>query len=171
MRQMAHEWGLLFNAAWLVSRRPDGLFSDVDGCRLSALECVELEAADKASANEMTEAALRGPLNEENDDNFYCAAGKAAFMVNPSGEMNACLDLPFPAARPLEIGFRTAWEEVQRYVDSAPPMSDTCRLCDMRVFCGRCPPWSLMETGTLTEPVPYWCEIARTRKERYGQPA
>jgi hypothetical protein len=29
----------------------------------------------------------------------------------------------------------------------------------------------LMETGTLTDPVPYLCDIARARKERDGQPA
>ena len=170
MRKMAHDWGLPFNAAWLVSKRRDGLPSDVSGCRLSAADCVELEATDRASAHEMTEAALREPLIEENDDNFYCAAGKAAFVVSPSGEMNACIDLPFPTARPLEIGFGQAWEAVQQFVDSAPPLSDECRRCDTRVFCGRCPPWSLMETGTLTEPVQYWCEIARARKERFGKP-
>jgi radical SAM protein with 4Fe4S-binding SPASM domain len=171
MRQMAHDWGLPFSAAWLVSKRRDGLPSDAVKWRLSPLECVALEATDRASAHELTEAALRGPLTEENDDNFYCAAGKAAFVVNPSGEMNACIDLPQPSARPLEIGFGKAWEAVQHFVDSAPPLSDECRVCDIRVFCGRCPPWSLMETGTLTEPAPYWCEIAHARKERYGRPA
>lgn len=171
MREMAHNWGLPFSGAWLLSRRPDGLPCDAENCRLSAMECVALEAADLASAHEMTEAALRGKHAEENDDNFYCAAGKAAFVVNPSGEMNACLDLPFPAVRLLEIGFGQAWHAVQRYVDSAPPLSPVCRSCDVRVFCGRCPAWSLMETGTLTDPVAYWCEIARARKERFGKPA
>jgi hypothetical protein len=28
----------------------------------------------------------------------------------------------------------------------------------------------MMETGTLTEPVPYLCGIARARLERYGRP-
>jgi hypothetical protein len=37
-------------------------------------------------------------------------------------------------------------------------------------YCARCPAWSMMETGTLTDPVPYLCEIARARKERYEQP-
>jgi radical SAM protein with 4Fe4S-binding SPASM domain len=171
MRQMAHSWVLPFNAAWLVSKRRDGLPSDVNGCRLSASDCVELEATDRASAHELTEASLREPQSEETDDNFYCAAGKAAFVVSPWGEMNACIDLPQPAALPLEIGFGAAWKAVQEFVDSAPPLSPVCRSCDVRVFCGRCPPWSLMETGTLTEPVPYWCEIARARKERYGKRA
>jgi radical SAM protein with 4Fe4S-binding SPASM domain len=84
--------------------------------------------------------------------------------------MNACIDLPFPAARPLEIGFPAAWEQVQRFVDAAPQLAAACLACDVRNYCGRCPAWSHLESGTLTEPVAYLCEIARARKERYGQP-
>jgi radical SAM protein with 4Fe4S-binding SPASM domain len=166
MRQMAHAWGLPFFGGWLLSKRRDGLPSDVGDCRLSAVECVALEATDRASATEWTEAALR-ESSRSNDYNFYCKAGKAAFVVNPQGEMNACIDLPFPAARPLDIGFRAAWEQVQNYVDSAPPLAPVCLTCDARAFCPRCPAWSQLETGTLTDPVPYLCKIARARKERY----
>jgi radical SAM protein with 4Fe4S-binding SPASM domain len=169
MRQMAHNWGLPFMAGWLLSKRRDGALSDVADCRLSAVECVALEATDRASASEWTEAALR-ESSLGNDNNFYCQAGKAAFVVNPLGEMNPCLDLTQPAARPSEIGFRAAWEQVQRFVDSAPPLAPLCLACDARGYCPRCPAWSQLESGTLTEPVPYLCEIARARKERYAQP-
>jgi radical SAM protein with 4Fe4S-binding SPASM domain len=99
--------------------------------------------------------------------NFNCQAGKSAFAINSSGEMNACLNLSKPAARPLDTGFRAAWEGLQHFVDDAPPLGSLCRACDMRGYCPRCPAWSAMETGTLTEPVPYLCSIARVRKERY----
>lgn len=167
MRQMAHNWGLPFSAGWLLSKRRDGAPSEAEDCRMSAAECVALEATDRASASEWTEAALR-ESSIGNDHNFYCQAGKAAFVVNPRGEMNPCLDLTQPAARPLEIGFRSAWEQVQRFVDGAPPLASLCLHCDAR---GYCPAWSHLETETLTEPVPYLCEIARARKERYAQPA
>ncbi|MHC1728433.1 MAG: radical SAM/SPASM domain-containing protein [Syntrophobacteraceae bacterium] len=170
MRQMAQNWGLTFNGAWLLTQRPDGKPSDVENCRLSATECVELEATDRASANEMSEAALRVPPSDK-DDNFYCKAGKVAFAVNPSGDMNACLILPAPGASTLESGFQAAWTQVGRYVDSALSPSPVCLSCDARVYCGRCPAWSLIETDTLTEPVPYWCDIAKARKKRYERPA
>lgn len=169
MRQMAHNWGLPFSAGWLLSRRPDQTPSDVEECRLSAADCITLEATDRASAHEWIEAALR-EMAEGSHDNFYCQAGKAAFVINPVGEMNVCLILPQPAARPLETGFSEAWKQVQHYVETAPPAASECRACDALTYCGRCPAWSIIETGTLTEPVPYLCEIARTRKERYGQP-
>jgi radical SAM protein with 4Fe4S-binding SPASM domain len=157
---------LPFSASWLLSRRRDGAPSAVEDCRISVAECVALEATDRASASEWTEAALR-ESSFEDDSNFFCQAGTAAFVVNPQGEMSACADLPLPAARPLEIGFRAAWERVQYFVDQTPPPATVCLTCDARSYCGRCPAWSQLETGTLTEPVPYLCEIARARKERY----
>jgi radical SAM protein with 4Fe4S-binding SPASM domain len=170
MRQMAHNWGLPFSAAWLLSQRRDGAVSKVGACRLSAAECVALEATDRASASEWTEAAQREQAPSP-ELNFYCQAGKAAFVVNPQGEMNACIDLPLPGSRPLEVGFGAAWEELQSFVDSTAPMSPLCRACAERAYCPRCPAWSALETGTLTEPVPYLCAIAHARKEQYGQSA
>jgi radical SAM protein with 4Fe4S-binding SPASM domain len=170
MRQMAHNWGLPLTAGWLLSKRRDGARSEVEDCRLSAAECVELEATDRASATEWTEAAMR-ESSITHDRNFYCQAGQAAFVINSQGEMNACLDLELPAARPLEIGFRAAWEQVKHFVDEVPPMVKVCQACEARTFCPRCPAWSKLETNTLTEPVPYLCEIAQARKERYVQHA
>jgi radical SAM protein with 4Fe4S-binding SPASM domain len=168
MRQMAHNWGLPFSAGWLLSNRRDGALSDVADCRISAADCVALEATDRASATEWTEAALReGSVG--NDHNFYCQAGKAAFVVNPRGEMNPCIDLSLPAARPLDIGFRAAWAQVPAFVDSAPPLDPLCLACDARSYCPRCPAWSQLESGTLTQPVPYLCELARARQEHSAQ--
>jgi len=168
MRKMAHDWGLPFSGGWLLHKRPDGQVSDVEDCRLSTVDCVALEASDRASAIENAEAAHR-ESSPENDGNFYCAAGRTVFAVNPVGEMNACLNLPHPAASPLEIGFQAAWKQVGRFVNSVPPLSQECRSCDKRVFCGRCPAWSLMETGTYNKPVSYWCEIALARKKLYSK--
>lgn len=170
MRKMAHDWGLPLSGAWMLSDRPDGQKSEAGDCRLSAAECVELEATDQASATEMREVALAGG-HPERKKNFYCKAGTAAFVINPYGDMNACLLLPEPAARPAETGFEAAWEELGKYVGSTNEPSLACRSCDARAYCGSCPAWSLIETGTLTEPPPSWCAIARARKERYAQPA
>jgi radical SAM protein with 4Fe4S-binding SPASM domain len=170
MRQMASNWGLPFSASWLLCKRRDGAASQVDDCRLSASECVALEATDRASASEWTETAMR-ESTPGHDRNFHCQAGRTSFVVSPLGEMSACVDLPFPAARAAEIGFRRAWEQVRNFVDSMPPVSATCLGCDARAYCARCPAWSHLETGTMTEPVPYLCEIARERKRHYTQPA
>lgn len=168
MRGLAQDWGLPFSASWLLSRRPDGAASGAEDCRLPEGDGAGLEAADRATADEWSELALKGAA-ASGRGNFYCRAGQAAFVVDAAGEMNVCSFLPRPAARPLETGFAEAWRRVVRYVAGAPPASPACRDCEARAYCGRCPAWSLMETGTLTEPVPYLCGIARARKERFGR--
>jgi radical SAM protein with 4Fe4S-binding SPASM domain len=169
MRAMARDWGVPFSASCLLARRPDHGPSEVEDCRLSAAECVALEATDRASADDWAEVALKGPAAPAHG-NFYCRSGRAAFVIGPAGEMNVCSLLPRPGTRPLEAGFAEAWREVGRFVDESPPASAECRSCPALPYCGRCPAWSLMETGTLSEPVPYLCEIARARLERYGPP-
>ena len=168
MRQMAHKWGLPYSAGWLLTRRRDGLQSKVEDCRLSAEDCVSLEASDSATATQWMESSLRElPAANPQPANFNCLAGKATFVVNPRGEMNPCLDLTQPAVKPLQIGFRSAWEQIQRFVDCAPGPASICAGCEALAFCPRCPAWSQLETGTLNEPVPYLCGIAWRRKKKY----
>jgi radical SAM protein with 4Fe4S-binding SPASM domain len=169
MRAMAGNWGVPFSASCLLSKRPDLGPSEVDDDRLPAADCLALEAADRASADDWAEIALRGPASPDRG-NFYCRSGRAAFLIGPSGDMNVCALLPRPQARPLESGFAEAWSEVNRFVEGAPPASAECRSCEALPYCGRCPAWSLTETGTLGEPVPYLCDIARARLGRYGRP-
>jgi MoaA/NifB/PqqE/SkfB family radical SAM enzyme len=171
MRQMANNWGLAFSGAWMLMRRRDGKPSKVEDCRLSPQDCVSLEATERLDADERTESALRG-TRARNAPVFRCQAGKSAFAINSSGEMSPCLNLSQPGARPLDTGFRAAWERLQHFVDGAPPLGSVCLACEMQGYCPLCPAWSAMETGSLTEPVPYLCSIASVRKERYeGTPA
>ena len=170
MRQMAADWGVPFYAGWGLSKRPDGLQCEAEDCRLPAEECVDLEASDRAFADDWTEASMKEtPANDLR--NFYCRLGRAAFVVNPSGDMNACLLLPQPGVSIVENGFGAAWTRLKEFVDSAPSPSPVCLGCDARIYCGRCPAYSFTDNGTLTEPVPYWCEIAKERKRRYERPA
>ncbi len=170
MRAMAHNWGVPFTAGWMLTKRRDGEPSDVEECRLTAAECVALEAGDEVSARGWAEVAqYETPADDKR--NFFCQAGRTGFSVNAAGEMNACLDLNLPAAKPLENGFLAAWGALQRFVDEDMPMVQECVECGARDYCPRCPAWSHLETGTLNGPVSYLCEIARARKARYVQRA
>ncbi|MDP2996854.1 MAG: radical SAM protein [Bryobacterales bacterium] len=158
MRRLAREWNVPFQAAWLLTPRRDGKDSAVREYRLSPRQCVELEGAqasrEPAPPNRTTSPSTRSV--------FFCGAGKNSFVITASGEMNACIDLPRPAARPLECGFARAWDQVGRFVDSVPA-SAVCSSCELDPVCPRCPALSLIETGDLMAPVPYLCEIATAR--------
>jgi len=167
MRRMAKNWGVPFSAGWLISKRRDGTLSSVENYRIPASECIKLENTDGDSVAKWTEATCFD--TSEKNDNFYCQAGLSSFSLNSQGEMNGCIELTQPASRPLEIGFISAWRQVREYVNMAPPLSKDCQHCEALNFCPRCPAWSFIETGTLTEPVNYLCEIAKERKECYGK--
>jgi radical SAM protein with 4Fe4S-binding SPASM domain len=163
MKQMAHNWGVSLSSAWLLSKRRDGTITDLEDCRISPTDCVQLITNNNTSVIEQSETKS-SESSLENKQNFYCQAGKASFVINSQGKMNVCISLPLPASSPLEIGFRAAWQKVQDFIDDSPPLSPICLKCELRNFCNRCPAFSLTETGNLSEPVPYLCEIARLRK-------
>lgn len=166
MRQLASDWGLSFSADWLVTKRRDLGTAAIEECRLNPDVCIELESSNLATAQPWMETAIRGS-SSGNDENFYCQAGKTTFAINPYGEMNPCSDLIVPAALPLQIGFKAAWEQIQYFVDNAPLLSQACLTCDVRQYCPCCPAWSAIETGSLNGAVPYLCEIAHCRKTQY----
>jgi radical SAM protein with 4Fe4S-binding SPASM domain len=167
MRQMSHNWGVPFTAGWLISKRRDGVQSDAEASRISVDDCIELEATDRATAIDWNEVSLR-KSTYENQDNFYCQAGQSSFIVSSQGEMNVCIDLPLPRARILDVGFASAWEQVRNFIETSPPLDPLCLDCQVRVYCHRCPAWSYRETGNLSSPVPYLCEIAYARESQYG---
>lgn len=166
MQQMAENWGVPFSADWILSKRRDGAPSDVENCRVSPSDCAKLATLNATSSKGQIEAPLSEVPPPDGNANFYCNAGQVSFVVSPAGEMNVCMDLAMPKARPLDIGFHEAWEQVRDFVASVPPVSQTCIDCDVRDYCPRCPAWSSLETQLLTEPVPYLCNIARAMKER-----
>ena len=163
MHQMASDWGVPFASSWLLCRRSDGAPAEVDDCRLTISDGVALEFMNHVSLHEPNERSLR--VNSPHSDrSFFCHAGRSAFVIGPSGQMNVCPALPLPAALPLTVGFLNAWKQVQAYVDEAPALSKGCAVCDVRDYCDRCPAWSLSETGTLSDAVPYLCQIAHAKK-------
>jgi len=165
-RLAATEWGLTLGAGWQLTPRRDGSSSDIATQRLSVAECINLEAASLESPEGNTEF-----IHERSSGGtrlFQCYAGRAGFAITGAGEMNACLELPLPAAQPLKTGFGQAWNEVNDFVESAPPPADSCVKCDAKPLCSLCPAWSMAEVGSLQKPVPHLCRLAFARAARFG---
>ncbi|NLH99091.1 MAG: radical SAM protein [Chthonomonadales bacterium] len=166
MRQMSENWGLDFGASWLLSKRRDQCSNLVEEIRFSPKEAVDLEALDEKVVQNYREIAQREPTTAP-DDPFYCLAGKSSFVIGPSGDMNVCIDLCLPRARPTEIGLVPAWNQVRQFIRSVA-QSHECKSCDLYNYCTRCPAWGYTESGDVSSSVVYLCEIAKERKQRYG---
>lgn len=166
IKKMAKEWGLPFISAWLLTKRVDGKFSSFEESLLSPEEIFALELND-SEADKKWEEIARKKYSEPRNEIFYCKAGKSSFIVNSSGEMNVCADLPLPAAKVLHKGFNEAWEEVKNYVEAATQKTSSCSTCSAKEYCNTCPARSYLETKTLDEPVPYLCDITFKRKDIY----
>ncbi len=161
MEDLARSRGLSFYAGWLVSRRRNEKECGIEHHRRSARECVALEALYKSAGDEST-VAKEEQGEEIGEGDFYCQAGRNSFVIDPTGAMNVCVDLPLPGARVMERGFDHAWHQVRAFVESVPA-SVECAACSIKADCPRCPAWSYSETGNLTKRVPYLCEIAMER--------
>lgn len=166
MQGMADQWGVPFKTSWLLTGRTDGPESSIQKCRLEPRRCLDLEQ------NEVVQRAWRRNAHAVKaaggKRNFTCFAGRAAFHINPKGEMGICVDLPTPAIKPLESSFKQAWTQLQEIVSQNSRVSSDCSSCEALGFCQRCPAWSFIETGSLNAPVPYLCDLAWRRKQELG---
>jgi radical SAM protein with 4Fe4S-binding SPASM domain len=165
MKAMAEAWGSQFSAGWLLTQRRDGCSSAVSELRFDPEETVDLEMKDEKARENLVKRAAAGDAEDLRRGAFYCSAGKNTFVIGATGDMNPCIDVCLPRARPTEIGFLPAWEQVKQFVASAP-VSETCAACELNRYCHWCPAWGLTETGSLTSPVPYLCSIAEERRKR-----
>lgn len=164
MSALAERWGSPISASWLLTKRRDFCSNAIEDIRFSPREAVDIELRDER-ARESLQKLVSSDDYPRLTEAFYCKAGKSSFVIGPSGDMNICIDLCLPRARPTEIGFAAAWEQVGQFLASVPP-SPNCSSCALQNYCPRCPAWSYIETGSLTSSVTYLCGIASERRER-----
>jgi len=171
--RMAEEWSVPFGFTSLINCRRDGRESEACRIRMTPQEYFDLIKLMKShgyspSDDPGTPAVSQGTCESPASSGFYCTAGLNSFVVTASGELNVCMDLPFPAAKPLEVGFAEAWRQVVEFRNSVPE-APVCARCGMRDYCPRCPGWSFAETRSLMEPVPYLCALSREYYRRRAQ--
>ena len=104
----------------------------------------------------MKDQAKRSPA-------LTCSAAKSSFFVNWKGDLTPCPLFVVPVTKPLEIGFKEAWDAL-RDKALAITISDKCKSCDKRIFCPVCPPRLYLETGSFEEHSEYLCELAKGKE-------
>lgn len=95
----------------------------------------------------------------EEGEGVRCRAGTSSFWMTWDGRMLPCGMMTTPMAKPLEIGFDAAWEQIRR--ETAKIRSPgKCMGCDYKDICGACAAVYYTETGKFDAVPEYVCRRA-----------
>ncbi|MEK6704166.1 MAG: radical SAM protein [Bdellovibrionota bacterium] len=139
-----------------IHPRLDGDLSPTN-YRLSADQIVQLEKQDRKPTT------FGPPLN---DRLFRCGCGKNSFTINPQGMLRPCTFTICPSYDLKTIPFIEAFRNLVSEISKAHYTGNSaCRKCPIHMACDKNPAISAYETGSMENPVPYFCEVARKRAQ------
>ena len=139
--------------------------------RLSVGEIVDLEESDPdMRAQREKEFEKHKPVSREPGYKYRCNSWFHQSYIDPYGRLKFCYltdsystDL---RKRSFLEGF---YERVPAILEERCTSDSACIQCDLREFCHHCPARAFLETGDEEAPVPYFCELARVKKDRVEQ--
>nr|NGX63088.1 hypothetical protein [Candidatus Anoxychlamydiales bacterium] len=142
---------------------------------------VTIELSDKERKNGLLKQICKEKERAEeavhfNDDNqlFYCGAGRTSFAIDPYGFFKLCGSLSHPdCVYDLRKGsLREAWDRFVPQVREIRTEDEKCRKkclgCPLINLCMWCPAASYLECGKLDGWVEDFCQLAHARAEALG---
>ena len=169
----------------LVFKSNRNVSSDVENCRLTPSQCMEIETANRnyyANLDESEREAVDPELEEyfkslspERDFGIdipptiiSCLASKSMYSMTWDGKMLPCLTFESPYTLPFEESFTSAWNRLPALYDNIKHPRE-CYECDLISGCPNCPGYMQIETGEFEKLSPYFCAIAKERMARYSR--
>lgn len=128
--------------------------------RVDPALAVSLELASDLRKKEWRDFAERMSRWKHSGTLYVCGAGITSFHIDPAGCLHPCI-LVTEAGYDLAGGdFETGWRngfsrDLHRSVDETFP----CVTCENLTFCGFCPAFFRLESGSETTVSPYLCAI------------
>jgi radical SAM protein with 4Fe4S-binding SPASM domain len=128
----------------------------------------ELEQAKKQDADIWKEYkrdlhADLPELKRDKDFLYHCNSWMNQFFINPYGRLKFCefsekysIDLK---TTPFKQGF---YRFPRQILNEKYKTISKCRDCSLRPLCYHCPARTYLETGNEEEPVPYYCQLAKS---------
>ena len=162
-----------------------GVSADVEGCRLSAGECMDVLVEHLAFYDELSisreqakvavnsafdgigieEPGERGQGSDVYPGILKCQASKSMYHIKWDGKMLPCVSFLSPYALPLEEGFREAWGRLPDLLkDLRRPKK--CSGCEYFNRCRICPAKVEAETGSFDEVPEYICGVIKEMATR-----
>lgn len=178
--KIARDFGVGLGVVNYVSPRREGIGSEPEFNRLSALEIAKYEKmvekynleqylnsiGENISKVRINEDIMEDTLLTENkieeDSAFKCLSGKCGFWITWNGKLSPCGLLDKPYALPLEDGFSKSWKMLKNFCLQVPKSME-CINCELKDNCMACPARLMTETGYFDKPAKYLCEMAKHR--------
>lgn len=161
----------------IVKHNRDVSFSDALSCRLSPAEatCIafnkprDVEKALKEAKNfEKFAGTVPPQLSEEIPDAVIrsCNGSCMEASIFWNGDMQTCISLAgVKCYKPFEVGFETAWQQLQGDAPESFAPSPVCLRCALADSCfGKCAARNFEGTGDSRKPDPYVCQFTWMRK-------
>lgn len=104
----------------------------------------------------------------EDGEGIRCRAGTSSFWMTWDGKMTPCGMMTTPVAKPLEIGFDAAWEQI-RTETAKIKTPGKCIKCGYKDFCGACAAVYYTETGRFDCVPEYVCQRAKEIEKQTQQ--
>ena len=141
--------------------------------RLSPLEIVNLERSDPERFQALKKACHESPrpesLQSTGNRLFRCGIGNGSLTLGYNSLLRLCASLCKPGCvYDLKTGSLTdAWSnfalKVRGLRVQAKEVLNKCLSCPVINLCQWCPALAHLETGTMDQPVDYFCQVAHAR--------
>ena len=123
------------------------------------LRFTEEEFALRACNLAERQGAVQDGCPVEDGEGVRCRAGSSSFWMTWDGRMTPCGMMTTPVAKPLEVGFEAAWEQIR--TETAKICTPAkCVNCDYKDICGACAAVYFTETGRFDQVPEYVCRRA-----------
>ncbi|MCK4809519.1 MAG: radical SAM protein [Candidatus Omnitrophica bacterium] len=168
IKEFVENLGLSFRPSAFLHARLNG---DLRPCslRISPEEILNLDGNKQPLDNDCQlslNTEPQKPITENRTPNsrlFPCAIGGGdGIHIDPYGNVIPCNCIRGPKINLFEKSIEEAQKSILNWVRSRRFITDSkCKNCSIRDLCYNCPGKALLETGSLEEPVEWFCELAK----------
>jgi len=137
--------------------------------RVPAKAAVDMEMADEKKIHSWTDFYHRMKDVKPDKTLFQCGAGVTNFHIDAYGNLQPCLISTHMKYNIFQDGgFVKGWKDLMLKIREEKASGDIllCNQCEKRLFCGYCPAFFALETGSENQRADYLCEIGKYRYEK-----
>lgn len=166
IQEITKSYGLEFLSTSIINGNRNNGIKNIENERLSPEEIYNftLKNLDEHECKNVDIEQLRN--SQKNIPPMFCSAGKSSFFINWKGEMVPCPLLEKPFTKPLETGYKKAWDILRVEIEKIPGNNE-CKHCDSRIFCPVCPGRLYLETGKYDGHSDYVCRLAKEKEKLF----